>query len=169
MIGKLIMGIMLIIGSITLVPESLPNSLIYHFLGWDRPRQIAGIIMGLIGFILCAWYVADTEAWPKRREKRGAIRCPKCGREMRLSGNYPNYNPPCVWWCGTCDYNVDILPDKFKKKRQEARKQLERQGFTFAYGRTSGGGEIYDKKGYEASLDWAGNIHIFDLELEEEL
>jgi len=133
-------------------------------------RGILGIIALLVVVVVGCAIMKIIEEWPERREKRGAIKCPKCGREMRLTGNNPeSSDPPWLWWCGICDYYVDILPDKFKKKRQKARDQLNRQGFTFVYSKIVGGEELYTKKGYEASLNWAENIRIFDLELEKEL
>lgn len=55
MIIKLIMGIALIIGATML----MPGSIFYVLLGGETGRQIAGIIMFLVGIGLCIWYVSD--------------------------------------------------------------------------------------------------------------
>lgn len=170
MIGKLIMGIILILGATALIPTTPLNVICSYYLWVNASRELPAFIMFLIGFILCVWYVAEREDWPEWRKKIGAIRCQKCGREMRSRHGHPDFEIPLWFWvCDHCQSYVPILPNKFKKKRQEAREQLEKQAFRFNFTRTYDGKEVYRKGGSEASLDWAGKLHIFDIELARRL
>lgn len=135
--------------------------------------KILIVILEILGvvvlFIIGIGIVTLSETWPEWSKKRGAIRCPKCGREMRLSANvFGGSAPPWSWYCGHCDYYVDIVPYKFDRKRKKARKQLEKAGFEFLMADRKGR-EHYRKKEYEASLDWTGSLRIIDLKLLEEL
>ena len=129
-------------------------------------------VLSLMGAIFIVAFIIGFEKIAEEllegRKKRGAIRCPKCGREMKLIDGGPNISEPLWFWnCGSCDHYVPILPKKFKRKRERARYQLRTQGFTFLC--VMDGKEEYIKKGYRAYLDWTGKIDFFDEEVAKRL
>ena len=132
---------------------------------------VEGIFWGIVTLIAVVFIVAlerIAEELLEGRKKRGAIRCPECGREMRLVDGHPNISAPLWFWnCGSCDHYVPVLPNKFKKKREKARWQLRKQGFTFLLGINEK--EEYIKKGYRAYLDWTGKIDFFGEEVAKRL